>query len=322
MCCETVDWLQCEGSPAVSLPRREFCRRVAAGAALALAPAARSADEPFRLRYIVASSMYGRLPLGVILPEVGKTGSEHIDIWPEGHANQREQMEKMGHEAFAALLAQHKVKLGILTHYNLGPFRLQPEMAVAQKLGARLLICGGSGPRGLKGEALKRAVGQFAEKMKPHVAAAERHGVVIGVENHGNNLIESPDSMKWLVELAPSKHIGIALAPYHLPQDPQLIAKLIGALGDRLVHFYAWQHGMGCHKKLPKEQELLQMPGRGRLDFVPIVSALKRVGYGGWTSVFMHPVPRGIPILPTAAEVTAEIIRAQKHLEACLAKGA
>jgi hypothetical protein len=41
-----------------------------------------------------------------------------------------------------------------------------------------------------------------------------------------------------------------------------------------------------CHKKLPKEQELLQLPGRGGLDFVPIISALKQINYRGWIEVF------------------------------------
>jgi hypothetical protein len=45
----------------------------------------------------------------------------------------------------------------------------------------------GSGPRGLKGAELKAAVGKFVEQMKPHLAAAERHGVALGIENHGNN---------------------------------------------------------------------------------------------------------------------------------------
>ena len=302
--------------------RREFCGHVAAGAAAAaLSPlASRAAKEDFRLRYIVASSMYGRLPLAEILPQVPKTGARHIDVWPEGHANQREQIERMGHDAFAGLLERHGVRVGMLTHYDLGPFRLQPEMKVARKFGARIIISGAHGPRGRKGKALKEAVAEFLETMKPHVAAAERHGVVIGIENHGNSLVQSFDSMRWLVELRPSKHIGIALAPYHTPQRPDQLGKLIEDLGDGLVHFYAWQHGMGCMKKLPKAQELMQMPGRGTLDFAPILAALKTIGYKGWTSVFMHPVPRGIPILPTAAEVTAEIVKAQKHLEACLAR--
>ncbi|MHC4170852.1 MAG: sugar phosphate isomerase/epimerase family protein, partial [Planctomycetota bacterium] len=58
----------------------------------------------------------------------------------------------------------------------------------------------------------------------------------------------------------------------------------------------------------------------GKLDFSPIVSALKAAGYHGWTEIFMHPVPRGIPILPTAKEVTDQINRAREYLETCLAK--
>ena len=278
-------------------------------------------EQDFKLRYILATCMYGKMNLAEIVAEVKKTGAEHIDIWPMVHGNQREQMEKMGHDKFVALLKEHGVKLGILTHYDLGPFGLQKEMKVAGKLGGSMVICGGQGPTGLKGAELKAAVKEFAEKMKPHIAAAEKNNLVIGIENHGNNLIDSPDSMKWLVELAPSQHIGIALAPYHLPQDTKLLAKLIEDLGKRLVHFYAWQHGKGCQKKLPKEEELLQMPGRGILDFRPILAALKKIGYSGWMEIFMHPVPRGIPILPGADEVTAEINLARKYLEKLLVKG-
>jgi sugar phosphate isomerase/epimerase len=302
--------------------RRQVCK------ALAFAPLAVSlpvAPKPvnkntFKLRYIVASSMYGRMKLSEILPEIRKAGAEFIDIWPEGHANQREQVEEMGHQQFAAMLKQHRVKLGVLTRYDLGPFNLKDEIQVAKKLGGSIVVCGSRGPGNLKGDALKAAVKKFFEKTKPQIDAAEQAGITIGIENHGNSLIHSPDSMRWFAEFTTSAHIGIALAPYHLPQEPELIARLIEDLDKGLVHFYAWQYGMGCHKKLPKEQELLQMPGRGNLDFVPIVSALKKINYRRWTEVFMHPVPRGIPIRKTATQVTAEINRSRSYLEACMKK--
>ncbi len=264
--------------------------------------------------------MYGRMRLSEILPEVCRADAEYIDIWPEGHANQREQIEEMGHQQFATMLKQHRVKLGILTRYDLGPFNLKEEIQVAKKLGGSMVICGSRGQGNLKGDALKAAIRKFLEKTKPQVAAAEQTGITIGIENHGNSLIHSPDSIRWFADFKTSGHIGIALAPYHLPQEPTLIARLIGDLDKSLVHFYAWQYGMGCQKKLPKEQELLQMPGRGELDFVPIVSALKKINYRGWTEVFMHPVPRGIPILQTTAQVTAEINRSRSYLENCLTK--
>ena len=112
--------------------------------------------------------------------------------------------------------------------------------------------------------------------------------------------------------------MGIALAPYHLPQEPDLIASIIKKLGKKLVHFYAWQHGQGCMKKMPKELEMLQLPGYGPLDFVPIVNALKQINYNNWTSVFMHPTPRGIPILPASEQVTAAINKSRVYLKHCI----
>ena len=272
-------------------------------------------EKPFELNYILASCMYGTTPLAEIVPEVKKSGNEHIDIWPRVHGNQREQVESMGNDAFAALLATHGVGLGISTRFDLGPFGLEEEMAFVREFGASLIVTGSKGPKGLVGEELRAAVADFAKGLKPHIAAAEKHDITISIENHGSALIETPDSMKWLIEFTDSPHLGIALAPYHLPDDAQLVAKLIADLGQGLALFYAWQHGMGCHEKLPKEQELLQLPGRGSLDFAPILAALKKINYSGWTEIFMHPVPRGIPILDSTEDVTGEINRARHYLD-------
>lgn len=261
--------------------------------------------------------MYGELSLDEILPDVTKTGATHIDLWPRKHGNQREQVDEMGVEVFQQKLERHGVRLGCSTRYDLGPFGLAAEMAFVSQLGGDLLVCGGKGPKGLKGAELKKAVGDFAEKLKPHAATARQHKVRLAIENHGNNLIDSADSIKWLAELA-DPEIGIGLAPYHLETlglGAKDLAALIGVLGHRMFLFYAWQLGPGCMKPAPVEVLLGQMPGRGPLDFGPIVAALKKSNFSGYTEIFMHPVPRGIPILPTAAETTAEIIRAKTHLE-------
>ena len=234
---------------------------------------------------------------------------------PRVHGNQREQVESMGNAAFADLLATHGVGLGVLTRFDLGPFGLAEEMAFAQEFGASLIVTGSEGPKDLTDEELRAAVADFAEALKPHITAAEKHGITISIENHSSALIESPDSMRWLIEFTDSPHLGIALAPYHLPDDAALVAQLIEDLGQGLALFYAWQHGMGCHEKLPKEQELMQMPGRGTLNFASILSILKKINYTGWTEIFMHPVPRGIPILDTAADVTDEINHARHYLD-------
>jgi sugar phosphate isomerase/epimerase len=201
------------------------------------------------------------------------------------------------------------------TRYDLGPYGLADELAFIEKFQGRLVVTGA--PRGSE-ETPRERVREFVNSMQVHVEAAAERGITIGIENHANSLIDSPDSLRWFAEFSKWPNFGIALAPYHLPQDTQLLASLIEDLGPRLVHFYAWQHGMGCMEKLPKQQEMLQMPGRGEMDFTPLLGALQKIYYRGWTEVFMHPVPRGIPILPTAAEVTQAINDSRAYLGACL----
>lgn len=268
----------------------------------------------FQPNYMLASCLYGYMYLGEILPEVRKTGATAIDIWPKNHGNQREQLDDLGEEKFQSLLQKHDVRLGCITQYPLGPFGLQAEMRLAQRLGCRTIVTGASGAYNFTGQELKHAVRDFVEKMKPHVAVAEETEVTIAIENHAKSLIDTPDSLRWLAEFASSPNLKIALAPYHLPQDTELLANLIRDCGPALEVFYAWQHGAGCMTRLPKEQELLQMPGRGTLDFTPLLKALAEVDFRGWTEIFMHPFPRGIPILETAQEVTAEVNRAREHL--------
>ena len=297
--------------------RREF---LAAGAAIAAGSSGPSlvtaeSKKQFHLTYIVGACMYGTKPLAEILPEVHKCGAETVEFWARPHGNQRELVDELGVDAVAELLKKNNVKLGSFTSFKFGLFGMQPEMKLVKKLGGDMVICNTIGPRGLKGEPLKKAVKALAERLKPHVAAAEEIGVQIGIENHSGTIINSPESQLMLMDLLPSRQIGMALDGYHMPQDPRLIGKHIERLGERLVHFQAWEHGMGCSKKLPKAQELMQMPGRGPLDFGPIVAGLKKIKYRGRVEIFMHPVPRGIPILETTEKVTAEINRARAYLD-------
>ena len=271
----------------------------------------------FKPKYILGSCMYGYTKLKEILPEVAKIGATAIDIWPKVHGDQREQLDALGEEQFKQLIKQNGVSLGCITQYKLGPFGLKAEIKLAKRLGCKTIVTGGSGPKNLKGKELRSAVKTFTERMKPHLEIAEANNVTIAIENHGNNLIQSPDSMKWLIEFAPES-LGIAFAPYHLPQDEAALAGLISDLGNRIKMFYAWQHGMGCMKKLPKAQELLQLPGRGKLDFQPLLETLATIKYDGWFEIFMHPVPRGIPILETTQNVTSEINRSRDYISRCI----
>ena len=297
--------------------RRRFLQSLAASAA---APTL-AADAPWKLNYMLASSMYGNLKLAEILPEVKKTGATGIELWPKKHGTQREEMDEIGHDKFAAMLKEQGIGFGGTTRYDLGPFKLTEEIAVVKKFGGNFIVTGGEGAwKGVSPEQLKANVKDFVEKMKPHAALAAESGVTIGIENHINNLIDTPDSLRWLADdIRAMPGIGIALAPYHLPQDTKLLNDLITHCDKKLTLFYAWEHGMGCMKPMPKEEELQQMPGRGKLDWKPLLAALKQINFTGPTEIFMHPTPRGIPILPTAAETTAEIAHGREFLDKVVA---
>lgn len=300
-----------------TLKRRSFLAAASAGFTAAVTNWTAASETPFRLRYILSSAMYGTMPLEQIVSEVKATGATALDIWPAPHGNQREQIDEMGPSAFRELLATEGIKLGGIACYRPGPFRLASEMDLARDLEQRgvVLVTGAGGKKEVQAKGLKAAVRSFIEKMKPQIDHAERTGCIIAIENHANDLLETPEGIRRFGELAPKGPFGLAFAPHHLPQDSQLQADLIKELGPVVKFVYAQQHGKGSKVKLPKEDELSQMPGRGPLDFGPIVGALAAIKYEGYTEIFMHPVPRGVPILPTAAEITAEINASRRYLD-------
>ena len=301
------------------ISRRHFLHSLATvAAAPALARAARG--DAFRFRYILSSAMYGEMPLDVILPEVAKTGCDAIDIWCRVHGNQREQIDAMGDDAFAALLKRHRVKLGVSTRYPLGPTGLQDEMKWMQKFGGGIIVTGSKGPREPSGADAKSAVREFLELMKPHVARAAETGVTIAIENHDRQLLYHPDSLRYFAEFNRSPHLGIAFAPHHLHAWTDQIPALLRDLGARQIPFmYLQEHSEGIRKKVAKEIALQQLPGfGGGLDYRPIVKALVDIRYSGYVEIFMHPTPRGIPVLPTVAEISAVLNRSRDYVARCL----
>lgn len=259
--------------------------------------------------------MYGKLDVRKCIAQASKIGATCIDLWPPSHGDQRTQIDTIGHNHYLQACVDANVKSQMTTRYDLGPFGLADEIAVVKQLGGNMIVCGSTGNR--EGS-LRKQVAEFIEKMRPHVSLAEEAGVVIAIENHSNALINSPESIRYFADLNESANLGIALAPYHLPQDSRVIAELIKHCRESIVHFYAWEHGLGCHRKMPKAYELMQLPGFGTLDFTPILAALREIDYRGLTEIFMHPTPRGIPIMPSITETNAVINKSRDYLARCI----
>ncbi|MEI6248824.1 MAG: sugar phosphate isomerase/epimerase, partial [Verrucomicrobiota bacterium] len=56
----------------------------------------------------------------------------------------------------------------------------------------------------------------------------------------------------------------------------------------------------------------------GGLDYRLVVKALRDARFKGVAEIFMHPTPRGIPILPTVGEVTAAVNKSRAYLDKCI----
>ena len=304
-----------------TLTRRTWMSSAAAVLGTAALAREESLNSSWRPNYILSSALYGTATLPEILPEVAETGTTSIDLWPQPHGTQREEIESLGVEQVQQLLEKHDVRLGGIACYRPGAFKLDSEFAVARQLGdsETVLVTMAPGDSTFSGKPLDAAIRAFLSKLSPAIKLAEAGAGVIAIENHSNSLLNSPESIRRFTALLESDRVGIALAPHHLPQDGNLLADLAGNAGAAVKFVYAQQYGHGSSEKLPKEKELLQLPGRGSLDFGPLMRQLAEMQFAGPVEIFMHPVPRGVPILNSIAEITAAIRASREYLDGLLA---
>lgn len=157
--------------------------------------------------------MYGYMYVGEILPAVAKTGATHIDLWPERHGNQREQLTRSWRRKVRRDAQQAQRAAWLYHAVCSGTVRSEGRISLAQRFGCQLIVTGGEGPKGLSGAELKSAVGVFIERMKPHLALAEECGVTVAIENHGNNLFETADRLRYLRDLTTSKKSEKSASP-------------------------------------------------------------------------------------------------------------
>lgn len=314
-------------STAPGCSRRGFLRTVTAGtlAGGSRAGTCSPATPGWRPRFILASALYGTFPLEAVLPEVARTGAALLDLWPRPHGSQREEVDLLGVERVREMLAGARVRLGGIACYKVGAFNLAGEFAVATQLGGEgvVLVCTAPGDGRLLPADLDAAIAAFFDRLRPSLAAAAAAGGVIAIENHSQSLLQTADGIRRFADALPSDHVGVALAPHHLPQDPALVAAVARDLGPRLKFVYAQAAapraaGPQPQPRAPRDDELLQLPGRGPFDFGPLMRTLAANEFAGPVEIFMHPTSRGVPIRDTVAAISAEVDRARRHLEALL----
>lgn len=267
--------------------RRNFIQGAAGcGAAISLLPVCVGADsekpvkkKKWKMKMSASSVCYSALPIEQACERISALGFNGIDIWaPFGHCTHLEDVKtRLGADGLKALLKKHQLRISAFSFYG-HEFKEYAELL--GKVGGGVGVRGSTGP--CKPEELTTKMKAFIESIKPMVELAEENKSYIAIENHGNALLNTVDSFKAFTDINKSKHLGIALAPYHLQRIKASIPDVIKICDKQLFFFYAWQH----------TKEMGQLPGIGPVDCTPWIKALSDIKYRHFVNPFMHGEPK------------------------------
>ena len=290
-----------------SLDRRNFLKAVSLSGAVVISKPVLSvlAQETapvkkWQMRLSTSSIHFMGLPIEQACERIVGLGFEAIDIWSahQGCPHLDDVANRLGAEGLKALLAKHKLKLFAFSVYSGGYERYAELLG---KAGGGVAVRG-SGPA-CKPEELTSRMRQFIERLKPLAELAEKYDSYLAIENHGNVLLCSLDSLKAFVDINKSPRLGIALAPYHIQTLKASVPEAIRICGRQLLFFYAWQH-------YPDSE---QLPGVGPTDMKSWIKALAEIRYRGYVNPFMHGHPE-------PEVMSANLARASDYLKDCYSK--
>ena len=231
-----------------AITRRSFLNSAAGcGAAIGVLPmcVGAAASKPvekkkWKMKMSASSVCYSSLTIEQACEKIAALEFNGIDIWaPFGHCTHLEDVKtRLGADGLKALLKKHKLGISAFTFYS------RDFKEYAELLGK---VGGGVGVResqygAVKPEDLTSKMKTFIESLKPLVDIAEKNKSFLAIENHGNALLNTPDSFKAFTDINKSKHLGIALAPYHLQVIKASVPDVIRTCGKQLFFIYAWQH--------------------------------------------------------------------------------
>jgi len=169
--------------------------------------------------------------------------------------------------------------------------RLASLCAACARLGTRVIgVCTGSRnlasmwrphPDNRSAEAWR----DFRDTMAAALPHAERHGVTLAMEPEVNNVVDSGESARRIIDEMRSPNLGVCLDGaniFHAGQLPRMAAvldDLFARVGDRI----AFAHG----KDLDRDGDAGHLAaGHGLLDWDRYLRHLDRVGYRG--AVILH----------------------------------
>jgi sugar phosphate isomerase/epimerase len=172
-------------------------------------------------------------------------------------------------------------------------------------LGGRLMVLGSPQQRNVAaGQSMESALANAAEVIRAVVPRLEHHAVKIAVEPLGRqegNFLNTAAQARQLIDMIDSPQVQLHLDVKAMSDEGTPIAEIVRDNADAMIHF---------HANDPNRRG----PGMGDVDFVPIFTALKQIGYRGWVSVEVFDYEPGVECL--VVESMRNMRRAVAEVEA------
>lgn len=319
-----------------ALSRRSFLRRTAALSAAALAscshptaPASSPragagepapAKPPFRPRFAICNETFEDWPFEKACAASAEYGYGGIEIAPftladsvtDVSADRRRELRRQAEKHGLEVAGLHWLLAKTEGYHLTSPdpeVRKRTSEYLAElawfcaDLGGKVLVFGSPSQRDLlPGVTYQKALEHAKEVFLRTVPVLEKTGVTLAVEPLApatTTFLRTAREANELIDLVESWYCQLILDCRAMSSEKTPIPDLIRANHLRLVHF---------HANDPNSQG----PGFGRLDFVPILEALRDIGYyRGWISVEVFDLSPG-------PEALAK--KSIEYLRACLAK--
>lgn len=153
------------------------------------------------------------------------------------------------------------------------------SLTLAKELGAKQITTEPGGP--LEGRSWTQCLKLFVEMLKPVVAHAEKEGVLLLVEPEPDLLIETADQYLEFVQHIQSPNLGLNFDIGHFYCVKDEPAPTVHKLKSHIRHVHLEDiAATRVHHHM--------IPGEGAIEFGPVLTALKDVGYEDWVTIELY----------------------------------
>lgn len=157
-------------------------------------------------------------------------------------------------------------------------------------LGGNIMVLGSPQQRNVpEGQSMDSAMESAAEVIRGAVPELEKQSVQIAIEPLGHeegNFLNTAAEGRKLQAMINSPQVQLHLDVKAMSDEPTPTPQIIRDNADAMIHF---------HANDPNRQG----PGMGDVDFVPILQALRDIGYDDWVSVEVFDYSPGVEALVT-----------------------